>query len=95
MPSKMIQTAITVCISSTRQNKNLTASNLTYTCTMNFLQLVIARKLISTLTQIKASIHNTVDIDTVNLFTLQHLLLQQIYSFLRGSVDLGQGLESF
>lgn len=31
---------------------------------MNFLQLVIARKLISTLTQIKASIHNTVDIDS-------------------------------
>lgn len=62
MPSKMIQTAITVCISSTRQNKNLQQVT-RHTCTINFLQLVIARKLISTLTQIKASIHNTADID--------------------------------
>lgn len=70
MPSKMIQTAITVCISSTKAKQKLTASNLTYTCTMNFLQLVIARKLISTLTQInlKASIHNTADIDSESFY---------------------------
>lgn len=35
---------------------------------MNFLQLVIARKLISTLTQIKASIHNTADIDSESFY---------------------------
>lgn len=68
MPSKMIQTAITVCISSTKAKQKLTASNPTYTCTMNFLQLVIARKLISTLTQIKASIHNTADIDSESFY---------------------------